>query len=201
MKNIKKRLGSVLIIIGSLLVLTSAGLFVWNYYMEKKAVSSMEEEVAMLEASIKDSDSDEGEENLEEALKKNMPVVMLDGYDYIGYLNVPSMDLKLPVLNTYDNEKLKIAVCRYYGSLETDDLVLAGHNYEKALGKIKSIELGDKIIFTNMNGEDYTYIVKETEILNPTQVEDMVESKYDLSIYTCTYSGKARFTVRLDEME
>ncbi|MCR5970408.1 hypothetical protein DS743_00700 [Lactobacillus leichmannii] len=34
------------------------------------------------------------------------------------------------------------------------------------------------------------------EVLQPTAISKMVQSKYDLSLFTCTYDGATRFTVR-----
>ncbi|NRD06197.1 hypothetical protein HRD63_02630 [Lactobacillus delbrueckii subsp. bulgaricus] len=34
------------------------------------------------------------------------------------------------------------------------------------------------------------------EVLQPTAISKMVQSKYDLSLFTCTYDGTTRFTVR-----
>jgi sortase A len=100
------------------------------------------------------------------------------------------------VFNTFTYYKLNIAPCRYYGSLETDDLVIAGHNFNSGFEKLKQLKKKDTVLFTNMNGETYSYRVEDTEMLKPEQVTDMVQSSYDLSLYTCNYSGSERFTVR-----
>ena len=53
-----------------------------------------------------------------------MPVVTVDGNDYIGYLSVPSLGLELPIMSDWDYDKLQLAPCRQLGSVYTDDLVL-----------------------------------------------------------------------------
>lgn len=54
-----------------------------------------------------------------------------NGYEYIGYLSIPSIGLALPVMKQWSYAGLKIAPGRYSGSLYTDDLVIAGHNYNR----------------------------------------------------------------------
>ena len=54
-----------------------------------------------------------------------MPVVTVDGNDYIGYLSVPSLGLELPIMSDWDYDKLQLAPCRQLGSVYTDDLVLS----------------------------------------------------------------------------
>ena len=47
----------------------------------------------------------------------------------------------------------------------------------------------------NVEG-DAVYQVQKMEVLQPTAISKMVRSKYDLSLFTCTYDGTTRFTVR-----
>lgn len=129
-----------------------------------------------------------------------MEAVTVNGYTYIGYITLPSVNLELPVMDRWDDGLLKLAPCRYYGSFETNDLVIAGHNYKSSFGKLKSLRKDDALYITDMNGIVHSYIVAETEILNATDVKPMIESDWDLSLYTCTYNGKQRFTVRCVEV-
>ena len=50
-----------------------------------------------------------------------------------------------------------------------------------------------------MDGLATRYEVTATEVLNPTAVEDMTSGEYDLTLFTCTYGGENRITVRCDE--
>lgn len=47
-----------------------------------------------------------------------------------------------------------------------------------------------------MNGVVYTYHVEYMEQIGKFDVDGMVSSGYDLSLFTCTIGGKARVTVR-----
>ena len=196
------RVSTALIIIGSLMIAACAALVWWNYHQSSKAKRSADKLQTQVENAIAQQENasslhpDSSEAPAIEAVKKHMPVVEVDGNDCIGYLTVPAVDLKMPVFNTFTYYKLNIAPCRYYGSLETDDLVIAGHNFNSGFEKLKQLKKKDTVLFTNMNGESYSYRVEDTEMLKPEQVTDMVQSSYDLSLYTCNYSGSERFTVR-----
>lgn len=196
------RVSTALIIIGSLMIAACAALVWWNYHQSSKAKRSADKLQTQVENAIAQQENasslhpDSSEAPAIEAVKKQMPVVEVDGNDCIGYLTVPAADLKMPVFNTFSYDKLNIAPCRYYGSLETDDLVIAGHNFNSGFEKLKQLKKKDTVLFTNMNGETYSYRVEDTEMLKPEQVTDMVQSSYDLSLYTCNYSGSERFTVR-----
>ena len=125
---------------------------------------------------------------------------MLDGYDYIGVISIPAIDIKLPVMSNWSYPKLKISPCREFGSSRTDDLVIAAHNYESHFGKLGSVSVGDNVIFTDMDGVENHYIVQKTDILQPTDVDAVEHSGYDLVLYTCTYGGKTRITVFCDRI-
>ena len=124
-----------------------------------------------------------------------MPVVMLDGYEYVGYVEIPVLGLKLPVMSEWDYNRLKLAPCRQFGSSRTDDLVIAGHNYRRHFGYLKNLSAGDTVTFTDMEGILNTYRVAKIETLDPNQVDAVQNSGYALVLYTCTMSGKTRTTV------
>lgn len=60
-----------------------------------------------------------------------MPTLEIDGHDYIGTLEIPALELSLPVLSEWSYPNLKIAPCRYTGSAYRDSLVIAAHNYTR----------------------------------------------------------------------
>ena len=122
----------------------------------------------------------------------------LDGVACIGVLEIPAIDLKLPVLSEWSYPLLKKAPCRYSGSAYLDNLVIAAHNYRTHFGKLKELETGDEVIFTDAAGNRFEYKVAVVEALTPQSVEDMTSGEWALSLFTCTLDGKNRVTVRCD---
>ncbi len=132
----------------------------------------------------------------EDPFDTEMKTVKIDGYDYIGYLYIPLLNLELPVMSEWDYDRLKISPCRYYGSTKTNNLVIAAHNYASHFGYLGKLSEDDLIIFKDMDGKNYTYKVSVVEILQPTDVDKVKDTGDDLILYTCTYRGVARITVR-----
>ena len=118
---------------------------------------------------------------------------------YIGYVSIPSLQLTLPVMADWSYPKLKIAPCRYCGSVYTRDLVLMAHNYEKHFGGLSRLRGGEAVTFTDVHGVTTEFTVVFVDILNPTDVEKMTSGEYDLTLFTCTYGGKTRVTVRCQQ--
>lgn len=96
-----------------------------------------------------------------------MPILTIDGHDYIGCLSIPGLDLSLPVMSQWSYPNLKLSPCRYSGSAYLDNLIIAGHNYQKQFGVLKSLQPGDKLVFTDMDRNTFTYAVSEILVLEP----------------------------------
>lgn len=126
----------------------------------------------------------------------NMPEVNVDDISCIGVLEIPSISLTLPVGSKYSDEILREIPCRYYGSVYTDNMVIAGHNYISHFGKLSQLTEGDAIIFTDVEGHTFTWYVDAIEALHSTDVEGMTEGKWPLTLFTCTMDGQNRITVR-----
>lgn len=126
--------------------------------------------------------------------------ITIDGNDYIGTILIPALGLELPIMSDWDNEKMKIAPCRYYGSIYTNDLVLCSHSYDNLLGNIKDLNVSDLVIINDIRGEQFIYKVEVIEVLGPDDVTEMIENDFDLTLYTCTKDNLNRVTVRLNKI-
>lgn len=128
--------------------------------------------------------------------KMDMPKLKVNKNYYVGYLEIPALNLKLPVLDTLTYDNLNISPCRYKGSVYLDNMVIAAHNFRSHFGNISQLSIGDEIVFTDIDGNVFVYEVADFESLRGSQVEDMVNSDSELTLFTCNYDGSARVTVR-----
>lgn len=129
----------------------------------------------------------------------NMPEIPLTSYGNaacIGTLKIPSLNLELPVLSECTMSLLKLAPCRYAGSIDQNNMVIAAHNSWFHFGRIKQLQKGSQILFTDVNGNEFEYHVDVIEVLTPQSVDDMINTKWPLSLFTCTLDAKNRITVR-----
>lgn len=200
----KRKFGLFLMIVGIVLVGAAAALFMHNQREDEEAGSASEqvlpelkEHTDELNANKTDADGATYESDENEAMTE----MMIDGYSYIGYLSIPTLDLQLPVMSEWNYKNLRRSPCRYSGSTKTYDLVICAHNYARHFGNIKTLKTGDEVDFTDMDGETTQYSVVAVEILKPTDVVDMSASGYELTLFTCTYGGASRVTVRCDRVQ
>ena len=200
--------------VGAALILSALVLLLHNRYADARAGREAETLLASVEAAISSQAAAEpeetrpsgqethlaGEENgteptAPETLDPEMPVAMLEGYGYVGYVEIPALGLKLPVMSDWDYTRLEIAPCRQFGSSRTDDLVIAAHNFESHFGRLKEMSVGNTVTFTDMAGIVNTYRAEMIETLSPKDVEAVQNSGYDLVLYTCTRDGQERVAV------
>ena len=185
----KARLGLLCILLGAVLWLGAADLYGRNQSESDQAGQRCAQVVSVLRALESETPASTVPSQQE------MAVVQVDDYGYIGYLSIPSLGLELPVMDHWDDVRLKIAPCRLSGSIETDDLILAGHNYKAHFGPIRRLTPGDQVLFTAMDGSTVSYRVCRVETVSSTAVTEGLSGS-DLTLFTCTYGGPGRIRVR-----
>lgn len=183
-----------LIILGILCILLSITLYIKNKYQELDTGKKSKEILDIIETKINVSDKEEIKTNTEDL------VLNISGYDYIGVINIPSLNIKLPIMRETDYDRLAISPCKYYGNITTNDLVLCAHDYVNQFGKISNLKEDDIVIITDVLGNNYVYKVVLTEELNPTDITNMIDSPFDLTLYTCSYGAIKRITVRCNRI-
>ncbi len=199
--NGKKKGGVLLIAAGLLCIAAALALVGYNLAEAYRAGKSAAGALTQLEQqtpSAAPADSAGQEEPPDYILNPDMemPVATIDGNAYIGILQLPSLDLELPILSEWSYPQLKIAPCRYSGSAYAGNFTIAGHNYSTHFGPIGDLAAGDPVVFTDVEGRCFSYEVQTVETLEATAIEEMVSSEWDLTLFTCTSSGQARVTVR-----
>lgn len=204
-----KKAGIIFVTIGVVLILSALLLFLYNGLEDRRAgqqAESLMDEIHSAMTEETDPITKPTEIEIEiteptETLPAEMPVVMIDGYDYIGYVSIPDLELELPIMAEWDYNRLKIAPCRHFGSSRTDDLVIAAHNYKTHFGSLSKLESGAEVIFTDMDGiENHYMLMKDPETMAPDAVDAVQNSGYDLVLYTCTSGGATRVVAFCDRV-
>ena len=198
-----RKIGNTLILLGLLLLLGAGSLAaynIWDGIRADRASQHIIEEMNigqdLVEALDREPDDD-----------PEMPVIEVEGYYYIGILEIPSLQLTLPVMDRWDYTRLKISPCVYSGSYKTDDLVICAHNYARHFSPVKWIDMGADVYLITVDCRVYHYQVINRETLQPGSVENMIENtnnttdgtitnEWDLTLFTCNTGGQTRCAVR-----
>ena len=203
------KLSALLVRLGVVLLAAALGLTLYNLRQSNDAAQTaaqvLQELETALPASQKPAKAPSAAVSPQETEPKpdyvlnpdmEMPVVTVEGRDYIGLLSIPALELELPVRRDLTDGALKLSPCRYAGSVEDGGLVIAAHNYARHFAKLSALRPGDLIRLTDADGNVHDYAVAQTETLGGDAAAEMTDGRWDLTLFTCTYGGKSRLTVR-----
>ena len=170
--------GVLCVLLGVVLLLAALGLYGYNRWEDAQAGAEAQTVVQDLQEKVVEQTQSAASAPAIDysSLDPELPVVELDGYEYVGYVSIPAIGIDLPVMSEWSYPKLKISPCRQFGTLA----------------------LGDEVRFTDMDGIENHYTVSAIEVHDPTDVEAVEHSGHDLVLYTCTYGGKTRIVVFCD---
>lgn len=198
----KNKKGSLFINIGLLLIICAIALTGYNIYSSDKAAENSSAALSQLNRILPDDTKDilkTPDYILNPDMK--MPVKTVDGWDYIGVVDIPALGLNLPVIDSYSRQAIKVAPACYGGTAYKDDFIICAHNYKVHFGKISSLKPGDAIAFVDTDGNVFNYEVTEKETLAPSEVDRLNDGDWDLTLISCTVSGQARMTVRCKKLK
>lgn len=192
--------GTFLIALGLLLMVAALGLTGYNLLEAKRAGAYADEAITELYEEI-NAIQPAAEFEIPDYKKyphKEMPTIEINENRYIGILEIPSVNISLPVMaGEWSYAKLSIAPCRYMGSVYEDNMVIAAHNYRTHFGSLSNVELGSTVRFIDVENNVFEYVVGWADVVRPTDIEGMTNAEeWDFSLFTCTYSGRERYTLR-----
>lgn len=209
----KNRIGNILKGAGLILVTAAVLLLVYNLWDGHRARES--EEAILAEYLQENKKASESPDASDKEDKQNIPDYLLnpdmDMPEYtlkslgdvacIGILEIPALNLELPVISSWSYSSLRLAPCRYSGSAYKGDLVIAAHNYQSHFGGLRTLPEGSEVFFTDAVGNRFSYYVAVTEALTPWSVDDMTSGEWPLTLFTCTLDSQNWVTVRCEYSE
>ena len=137
----------------------------------------------------------------------------LNGYDVIGKVKIPKIDIEYPILNleTSNPEETKVpmryGIVKYWGGNVNDygNLSIAGHNnYNGTMfGKTKNLEIGDIVELTDLTNRTIQYKIYDIFATDPNDVSILKtedETVREVTLITCTNGNKERLILKAREI-
>ena len=132
-------------------------------------------------------------------------VTYYNNFVMIGYIEIPSINIKYPILEKETVASLEQSVAVRYPDAaklnEVGNVVIAGHNYRNGMffSNLKKVSTGDKIKITDVNGRTLVYTVYEKYETTPEDVAYItrnVGENIEITLVTCTDNSEARIIVK-----
>lgn len=204
----KVKKGNIFIRIGLLLIAAAFFLTIYNTFVAIRAGIKSDLALKLLRESIETASinsinymTSDGRPLYEKYPDMDMPLMEIDGEFYVGVLEIPALDIELPVRGEFSYKGLGTAPCRYDGSVYLDNMIIAAHNYNSHFGRFKNLNVGDRVSFTDGDGNLFLYDVAEIIQVDGNDIEGMKEGVWDMTLFTCTLNGQSRIAVRLIKPE
>ena len=144
---------------------------------------------------------------LDEVIPQRILPTDIDGFEIIGELEIPKINLSTYILSETNNESLGKSVTKLCGPNinEVGNFCIIGHNYNKSnmFGNLKKIEINDIIILTNIYGHQVQYMVYDIYKIYPTEIECLEQETYgnrDVTLITCTIGAIKRLVIKTTEV-
>ena len=151
--------GLVCIVLGVVLLLAAGGLYAYNRYEDAHAGAEAQTVVADLQQKV-ETPEPEAESG---PLDPELPVVEIDGNEYVGEISIPAIGVKNYYL--WEGEttaSMKKGLGHFTStSVWNGNVAVCGHNRgaKYVIGSIKDLDVGDKITYTTSMGTR-TYLVE-----------------------------------------
>lgn len=215
MKKEKKKLANIfpvlIFVIGLSLLLYPSFSDYWNSFHQSRAIASYADTVAEIsdydytkiwnEAISYNQKVFEKGQNwvlTEEELEEYQSVLNIGGNGIMGYIEIPSIKVSLPIYHGVDEAVLQIAVGHIGGSSlpvggANSHCVISGHRglpSAKLFTNLDQLKEGD-IFMMRILDETLTYEVNQIRIVEPEDLSDIVivEGKDLCTLVTCTPYG------------
>ncbi len=196
-------------------LVVGGGLGIYHFYNENQIEAMNNEIVSMMSAqmdrenagneinvldTVNVASDDESDQEVSDSQQQKESLVPEDGREYIGIIEVKELGIRLPVLKNYTDADMKTTPCVYFGTRENDNLVIVGHNYDSQFGNFNKLDSSLEVnaTLTLLDGTKYYYKSKLLENLNPNQIDEMLSGEWDMTLFTCSYSGEKRIALRFD---
>ncbi len=113
----------------------------------------------------------------------DMPVLEIDGVDYVAMLEIPSFGVTLPVADQWDSNKLSSSPARFSGSAYNQTFVIGGADYSRQFGFCDQIQHGALVTVTDMTGTQFTYTVSGVDRAKHAETQWLTSADCDLTLF------------------
>ena len=152
-----------------------------------------------------DIDFSENKEDIQTEKKSRILPKKLKSFEIIGKIEIPKLNVEKYILSKTSTKSLKTSVTKVCGPEinKIGNFCIAGHNYNKIFGKIKTLKKNDKIILTDVYGNSTIYEIYDIYKTSPKNVSCLnqeTNSEKELTLITCTAGATKRVIVKAVEV-
>lgn len=206
----------VIVVIGVLVLLGFLGYDVYKKYTSDRTVAEVmnefsevianntrEENVTVDNTQVVLENIDTGTITTGDSSSGTSHVVQYEGYNVVGTIEIPAIDLKYPILERTTPDSIELAVAILYtanGLNQPGNTLIVGHNYRSGafFGNNDKLQLNEKVYITDTSGTRIRYNIYniyETSAEDGDFIMRDTNGRREISLSTCTNNSKARLII------
>lgn len=208
----KNKISKIFLVIGALLICSALALVIFNVTKSKKCYERSQQVMVEIKKNIpaefipdksqQKFDEIVGSDNENDNNSEKNEYIEIDGNKYLGFIRIEKINLELPIMLDWSYKKMDTSPCVYQGSISSDNLIVMAHNYSGFFINLDELSSGDLVEIIKCNGEVVQYEVTNTQLIKGNQNDVLVadNDQWDLTLFTCNYTGKNRVVVRTSKI-
>lgn len=165
--------------IGILLIAISAIVLVNDLVSKKNDAVNAEQILLKVEQIIPDG----MDMYPEERYSDTMPSMEIDGIDVAGIIEVPKYNMKSVINSNWDKNHVFSVPCRFTGSVYNRTLIIGSSDYSGQFDFANTMNVGEIIYITDMEGGRYTYSVEKIEHSKNAETQKLQSGGWDMTVF------------------
>ena len=190
-----KKVINIILTILIIMAIVVTGIIIYNYVISKQNDDNLAEVVTEIEEQFT---ANEGQQAAN---------VQYNGYDVVGIIEIPSINIKYPIINKTNDTTMKYSITKCSGGdiNSIGNFTVAGHNNLNGtmFGKVKRLQIGDEIKMTDLYNNTVTYQIFDIYSVEPNDVsclESVDENTREITLITCTNGHLNRLITKAKEV-
>lgn len=193
-----KKVINIILTLLIVMAIVVTGAIIYNYILSKQNDDNLANVVMEIEEQFLNNMNTNNAE----------PVKMqYNGYDVVGIINIPSINIKYPIINKTNDTTMKYSITKFSGGdiNSIGNFTVAGHNNLNGtmFGKVKRLKIGDEIKMTDLYNNTVTYQIFDIYSVDPNDVsclESVDENTREITLITCTNGHLNRLITKAREI-
>lgn len=190
-----KKVINIILTILIIMAIVVTGIIIYNYVISKQNDDNLAEVVTEIEEQFT---ANEGQQAAN---------IQYNGYDVVGIIEIPSINIKYPIINKTNDTTMKYSITKFSGGdiNSIGNFTVAGHNNLNGtmFGKVKRLQIGDEIKMTDLYNNTVTYQIFDIYSVEPNDVsclESVDENTREITLITCTNGHLNRLITKAREV-
>ena len=178
-KFLSGKLSLICVLLGVALVAGAAAMLIFQGIAAEEGVKDARQILQTAQTLIP-----QGENRVPEERGNNtMASMEIQGVNVAGILELPKYGRTLPLAADWNTALVSSMPCRFTGSIYDKTLIIGATDGDGQLSFAANMEVGDKIVLTDMEGGRYTYSVAAIQHAKQASLEKLQSGDYALTVF------------------